>query len=191
MFFTKLQEYSMHKSVMVLSMFFLGFDLSAVKHAQHSEARRLAALGIDCKMVASTSKKGESSVTELALLKRCKQLKLENAELRSKLAVSPDELSKGGEASNPDRLSLDSGSSSSGTSPVLIKESIFRTTSPLAIPQEKGKEEQCVTNFPVCESPCGFWMPSSAIISSSFPKDGYLLSGGKRVSPLVPYCDCP
>lgn len=182
----------MHKSVMVLSMFFIGFDLSAGKHAQHSEARRLAALGIDCKMVASTSKKIESSVAELALLKRCKQLKLENDVLRSKLAVSPDELSKGGEASNPDRLSLDGGSSSSGTSPVLIKESIFRTTSPVAISKEQEKEEQQAYSFLYYESPCS---RSRDLLStsSSFPKDGYLLSSSKRVSSLIPYyhCDCP
>lgn len=203
MFFTNLQEYSMHKSVIVLSILFFGFDLGAVKHAQSSEARRLAALGIDYEGVSFAKKKRESfdssgSVAELALLKRCKQLKRENDALRSKLAVSPEELSRGGESSsNPDRLSLDSGSR--GTSPVIGNNSISHATSPLAIVRVNSKEKaeaSCepttASYFPICESPCGFWMPSSEM-SSSFPSYNHFSSlRHKNVSPLIPPLpDCP
>ncbi len=196
----------MHKSVIILSILFFGFDLGAVKHAQNSEARRLAALGIDYDIFPFEKKKRRSSeslgsVTELALLKRCKQLKRENDVLRSKLAVSPEELSKGGEASNPDRLSLDSGaSSSSGTSPMIVKASLLHATSPITINRliPKGKEERPYelksSNLLICDSPCGFWIASSGT-ASSFPNDRpFLLHSlhNKNISPLAPYCnDCP
>lgn len=195
----------MHKSVIILSMLFFGFDLSAGKQDRASAERTLAALGIDSKVPSLNKKKRQSfdsddSVTELALssaLKRCKQLKRENDVLRSKIAVSPEELSKGGESSsNPDRLSLDSGSR--GTSPIIGKDSLPHATSPLAIVRvnSKGKEEasykSTASYFPICESPCGFWMPSSGM-SSSFPGYGHSsLLKNKNVSPLIPPLpDCP
>lgn len=218
MFFTNLQEYSMHKSVIVLSILFLGFDLSAVKHVQNSEARRLAALGIDYEGFSFAKKKRESFDSarpikfglEKYLLKQCKELELQNRQLerendalRSKLAVSPEELSKG-ESSNsdPEKFSLNSGSSSNGASPLTII--VSSSSSPIAIVRSlaKGKEEDRFTPqdsaIPVCDSPCGFWMSHlpGMSSSSSFPGSGsFLLSSAvsnKNISSLAPYPDdCP
>lgn len=205
MFFTNLQEYSMHKSVIILSILFFGFDLNAGKHSRDSEVRRLAALGIDYNGPSHEKKKRQSfgsdnSVTELALssaLKKCKLLKRENDDLRLKLAVSPDELGKTGESSNPDRLSLDSGSR--GISPMIGKDSshneLSQATSPIAIVISKSCQNPTVEErYPYyVESPCGPSRLHYFSGPSSFPGyDHFSLTKNKKVSQLAPVCsDCP
>lgn len=200
MFFTNLQEYSMHKSVIILSILLFGFDVSAGRRTQYSEARRLAALGIDCKdSIAKKKRESFDSARsvkfglEKYLLKQCKELELQNRQLqqensvlrsqqgRSKLAVSPQEMSQG-ESSNPARLSLDSGSSSNGASPLTII--VSSSSSPIAIVRSlaKGKEEDRFTPqaseiILECKSPCGYWATHSpGFSSSSFPGNQSIIS---------------
>jgi hypothetical protein len=196
MFFTNLQEYSMHKSVIILMVLFLGFDVSAGESgSKDSEIRRLAALGIDSNGLSHDKKKihyeekrqffdSGRSVEESA------QVQHENDELRSKLAVSPEELSRGGEAPNPDRLSLNSGSR--GTSPMTFEipshDELSQVTPPIVISKPCQKK---VTGEGQCfyiDSPCGS-SSRDYFGPSSFPGDGVssLLSGNKKVSLLAPY----
>lgn len=205
MFFTKLQEYNMHKSVIILSILLFGFDVNAGKKNQESFSRFGAIYNIDLDLSGQPRRKRSSiseSVAELALLKKCKiqskELKEQEKEietlrgqlqdLRSKLAVSPEDSGFKGESSSshPDHLMLDAESSSVspmtvGTSP---NSGLSAATSPITI----SKSEKMEIRYPYVDSPCGSGRKNDYFAPSSFPgNEKFSLGSLKPIPPYAPY----